>query len=307
MRRSDRHSQLPLFEGMGEAFSANPSAPVINVAMVPQRSPFRYPGGKTWLVPKFREWVKSLSHKPKIFIEPFAGGGIISLTVAFENLADRIIMVEIDDAVSAVWSAILGQDAKWLAEKIMSFNLTIDSAHKELKKAAKSTRQRAFQTLFKNRIYHGGILAPGSGLIRNGEKGKGILSRWYPKTLAKRIMAIDRIKGKISFIHGDGVKMMKKYQNDDEAVFFIDPPYTASAKKAGKRLYKHNSLDHEELFHIAKNLAGGFLMTYDNDQGVIQLARKFDLKFATVQMNNTHHATMEELLIGKNIDWVKNF
>lgn len=24
---------------------------VVNVASVPQRSPFRYPGGKTWLVP----------------------------------------------------------------------------------------------------------------------------------------------------------------------------------------------------------------------------------------------------------------
>ncbi len=24
---------------------------IVNVASVPQRSPFRYPGGKTWLVP----------------------------------------------------------------------------------------------------------------------------------------------------------------------------------------------------------------------------------------------------------------
>jgi len=26
--------------------------PIVNVAMVPQRSPFRYPGGKTWLIPE---------------------------------------------------------------------------------------------------------------------------------------------------------------------------------------------------------------------------------------------------------------
>ena len=24
---------------------------IVNVASVPQRSPFRYPGGKTWLIP----------------------------------------------------------------------------------------------------------------------------------------------------------------------------------------------------------------------------------------------------------------
>jgi len=29
----------------------------VNVASVPQRSPFRYPGGKTWFVPTFRRWM----------------------------------------------------------------------------------------------------------------------------------------------------------------------------------------------------------------------------------------------------------
>ena len=62
--------------------------PVVNVASVPQRSPFRYPGGKTWLVPRIRQWLTSLPTKPARFIEPFAGGAIVGLTVAFEQLAD---------------------------------------------------------------------------------------------------------------------------------------------------------------------------------------------------------------------------
>ncbi|MBN2594284.1 MAG: hypothetical protein JXA81_12320, partial [Sedimentisphaerales bacterium] len=33
---------------------------VVNVASVPLRSPFRYPGGKTWLVPYVRQWLSSL-------------------------------------------------------------------------------------------------------------------------------------------------------------------------------------------------------------------------------------------------------
>ena len=28
---------------------------IVNVASVPQRSPFRYPGGKTWLIPIARK------------------------------------------------------------------------------------------------------------------------------------------------------------------------------------------------------------------------------------------------------------
>jgi DNA adenine methylase len=49
-----------------------------------------------------------------------------------------------------------------------------------------------------------------------------------------------------------------------EAVFFLDPPYTAGGKNAGKRLYRYNEIDHDELFQRAANLRGDFLMTYDN-------------------------------------------
>ena len=36
----------------------------VNVASVPQRSLFRYPGGKTWFVPTFREWMARMHPKP---------------------------------------------------------------------------------------------------------------------------------------------------------------------------------------------------------------------------------------------------
>ena len=102
---------------------------VINVASVRQLSPFRYPGGKTWLVPRIRLW---LSQQPLEFIEPFAGGGIISLSVAFENLAKHVIMVELDEQVAAVWKTILSDNnAVPLADKIVSFDLTPESLHKD--------------------------------------------------------------------------------------------------------------------------------------------------------------------------------
>ena len=95
----------------------------INVASVPQRSPFRYPGGKTWLVPYFRRWMKSFETRPHTLIEPFVGGGIISLTTAFEKLADRVIMVELDEQVASVWESILDGNAGWLAKEILSFTV----------------------------------------------------------------------------------------------------------------------------------------------------------------------------------------
>ena len=130
---------------------------VVNVASVPQRSPFRYPGGKTWLIPVVRKWLRQ-SNNPKTLIEPFAGGGIVSLTAAFENLADKIVMIEIDHEVAAVWEVIISGDHNWLANKIYSFVLTPENANFILQKENKTLEEQAFSTILKNRIFHGGII-----------------------------------------------------------------------------------------------------------------------------------------------------
>lgn len=43
---------------------------IVNVATVPHRSPFRYPGGKTWLVPYIRQWLRSIKPAPTELAEP---------------------------------------------------------------------------------------------------------------------------------------------------------------------------------------------------------------------------------------------
>ena len=279
---------------------------IVNVASVPQRSPFRYPGGKTWLVPRTRQWLTSLPYQPAEFIEPFAGGAIIGLTVAAEGLADHVTLVELDEAVAAVWQTILHDDGggEWLAEQIVRFHLTPESAQTVLQQTPPSTRERAFQTILKNRVNRGGILAPGAGLIKVGENGKGLHSRWYPETLQRRILDIVKIRERITFVYGDGLDVLRKNANRTDAVFFIDPPYTASGKQAGSRLYSHPNLNHELLFATASSLAGDFLMTYDDAEEMRQLARLHHFDIQTLAMKNTHHAKMSELLIGRNLDCV---
>jgi DNA adenine methylase len=50
--------------------------------------------------------------------------------------------------------------------------------------------------------------------------------------------------------------------------------------------------------------SGEFLLSYDNTQEVRDMAHEFGLDFRPVQMKNTHHAEMTELLIGRNLDWL---
>ncbi|MBO1347818.1 MAG: DNA adenine methylase [Hormoscilla sp. GUM202] len=273
---------------------------------MPLRSPFRYPGGKTWLVPRIRQWLTQSAGKAE-FIEPFVGGGIVSLTVAFEKLADRVTMVEIDSDVAAVWQTLLDRcDRAWLQERISTFKISPDAVNSVLDAVPVDLKEKAFQTILKNRVNRGGILAAGAGKIKRGEKDKGLKSRWYPETLKRRILNIEQICDRLTFIAGDGMEFLRQNSHRSDAVFFIDPPYTAAGKKAGSRLYTHWELDHEELFRISSTLSGDFLMTYDNVKEVRQLADKFGLDTETVPMKNTHHAKMTELLIGRNLDWVRS-
>jgi len=277
----------------------------VNVASVPQHSPFRYPGGKTWFVPTLRKWLFGKLKKPALFIEPFVGGGIISLTVAFENLAEKVLMVEIDEQVAAVWQTIINGDAKWLADKILHFDLNRENLTKELEKRYSDCRYVAFQTILKNRTFHGGILADGSGIIKFGENGKGLLSRWYPVTLARRITNINFILNKISFRRMDGMSIIRSHAHKADVVYFIDPPYTAGGKRAGSRLYKYCDLDHEALFRLCRSFKGDFVMTYDNSEEVLSLAKKYHFEAYPIAMKNTHHEEMTELVIGKDLSWMQ--
>ncbi len=277
---------------------------ITNVAKVAQRSPFRYPGGKTWLVPFVLQWLIKMPARPSEFFEPFAGGAIVGLTVAFEKLAEHVTLIELDEQVAAVWKTILYGDYEGLARRILHFEMTPENVNEALEENNVSVEEKAFQTILRNRINRGGILAPGAGRVKHGENGKGIKSRWYPDTLARRIMNIGEIRERITFIEGDGLQILEQNKTQTSAVYFIDPPYSAAGKKAGTRLYTHFILDHESLFNLAETLKGDFLMTYDNAEGVKQMADRHGFVTEAIAMKNTHHAEMTELLIGRDLGWL---
>lgn len=286
------------------SFFELPASKVVNVAQVKHRSPFRYPGGKTWLIPRIFQW--AVGKKLTEFIEPFAGGAIVGLTVAFEQLANHVTLVELDEKVAAVWQTIIEHgEGEWLAQRIIDFDFDIDNINDMLRRENLPTKELAFQTILQNRIAHGGILAKGAGMLKNGENGRGVGSRWYPQTLAKRIKDIDRIRDRITFLHEDAFGVIERYKDYENVAFFIDPPYTAgSGKRAGARLYRYFEIDHERLFSLLETVKGDFLLTYDNDEFVRKLADRHRFEYVTVAMQNTHLAKMKELLIGRNLSWL---
>lgn len=271
-----------------------------NISSIPQRSPFRYPGGKTWLIPQVRSWLRACGGKDIRLIEPFAGGGIVSLTAVMEGLVGATTMIELDPDVAFVWRAILGRCGRTLAEKIYNFPFNRENVIKVLESKPRNLKDRAFQTILKNRVKRNGILAPGAGMLKKGESGYGIKSRWYPETLAGRILEITKYRKKITFRHDDGLQYIKNCIGQSNFIYFIDPPYC----NIGKRLYKYGEINHEELFEIMAQLKGNFLMTYSKTEEILEFAKKYGFRTEEIKMNGGLNNSKVELLIGRRLNWL---
>ena len=275
-----------------------------NVATIPQRSPLRYPGGKTWLIPHVRAWLQADApwwggNTPDaMLVEPFAGGGIVSLTAVMEGLCSQAVMVDWDRDVSAFWRVALEHTDDLIA-RVLAFEPTRENIE-EL--PADTLIDYGFRTLVLNRTRRGGVLAPGAALTRNGENGHGVASRWYPDTLVCRLQEIAEHAERLLFLEGNGVRLMEIFLEPDcEARFFIDPPYTATGgKQAGSRLYVHNAVDHARIFRALAESGADFLMTYDCSDEIVGLVQEHGFHGVLVEMKNTHHARIPELVITRN-------
>ena len=330
-------------------FATSP-IPAVNVACVPQRSPLRYPGGKTWLIPHIRYWLTGRvearvstggadtnqtgalndcqqplqwsaeataqtpdavpAAAPRMLVEPFAGGGIVSLTAVMEGMVERCVLAELDEDVTAFWQAAL-RCGPTLRSRVRRFQPTRDAVNALASNVPATVLDRGFRTLVLNRTRRGGILATGASLSRRGENGKGVASRWYPETTIRRLAEIERHAPRIHFHEGDGLALLASLAQGSgapsenpattpapEAVAFVDPPYTAAGgKRAGSRLYQHYEVDHAKLFRILAQSNIDFLMTYDCAPEIVALVKAHGFHAVRVAMKNTHHAKLSELVI----------
>lgn len=274
------------------------AVPAVNVATVPQRSPLRYPGGKTWLIPHVRKWLHE-GDPETVLVEPFAGGAIVSLTAIMERLAAHAIMVELDRDVAAFWRAALTCPEQ-LISRVQDFRPDRSMVEQLSEASVLDVPDHGFRTLVLNRTRRGGVLAPGAALIKNGENGNGLASRWYPATLVKRIRAIAECADRLSFFEGDGMCMMAALAMNPACRLFVDPPYTAGGKRAGSRLYAHNAVDHASIFKTLADSGTDFLMTYDCSDEVARLVQAHGFECVVVEMKNGHHARIPELVITRD-------
>jgi len=127
-------------------------------------SPLRYPGGKWRITPILESAIRfnGLSNTP--YIEPYAGGASLALSLLFKDLVSEIHINDLDPAIHAFWHSVLTYNRDFL-DLLAEIPVTPEEWEKQkaiYTKEPKAARfELGFATFFLNRTNHSGILNGG--------------------------------------------------------------------------------------------------------------------------------------------------
>jgi len=231
------------------------------------RSPLRYPGGKSKLTPFIKALISKAGLKDATYVEPFAGGAGVAVSLLMDGTVSQIVINDLDKAVYSFWRAVK-TESKALIKMIADTHITIEEREKQLAIYQNEKRysvELAFATLFLNRVNRSGIITGGpiGGYEQSGHWK--LDARFNKGAIIERITDIANKKNAVAVYNQDVIafidKILPKYA--DSAFVYFDPPYYNKAK----RLYK-NALSHDDHARIARRILGcvdcHWLLTYDD-------------------------------------------
>jgi len=260
------------------------------------KSPLRYPGGKSFLVPYVVRFLELNKLKPRIFVEPFAGGASISLALLGLDLVENVALYDSDPLITGFWKVVF-RDGIWLQEMVEREQINLEQWEALRRCTAQSDRENAWKCLFLNRTSFSGILTQKAGPI-GGKAQSSIYKidcRFYRETLKKRLQDLWSVRDRVQEITktdwGDVVQRNKNaisVDGKDDRVFYFDPPFFHKAEILYNKFFKYQ--DHEMLIKTLSTFDAPWLLSYDHCNEVIELFNRYDLKYKEIPVRYTSSA-----------------
>lgn len=235
-------------------------------------TPLRYPGGKGKLAPYFQLLIQHNMLSGCHYVEPYAGGASVALSLLFDEFASEIHINDYDYRIFCFWDAIL-KNTDELIDKILLTPVTMETWYKqrEIRKNPENYKNIdiAFSTFFLNRTNRSGILKAGV-IGGNDQTGKWkIDARYNIENLIQRIKKIARFKEQINLYNLDAVDLTQKLRKKlpKKTLFYFDPPYYNKGKELYINYYEHE--DHVKISEaVSKILNQHWVVSYDNDSNI---------------------------------------
>lgn len=265
-------------------------------------SPLRYPGGKNKIFPFVKLIIDKSGLTNITYVEPFAGGAGVALSLLFSGAVNHIVINDYDKCIYSVWRAILN-DTNEFIKLIKDTDVTIEEWHRQkgiyLTQNNKYSLELAFATFFLNRTNRSGILKAGpiGGFNQNGNYL--IDARFNKENLIRRICDIAEKKNQISLFNKDIRSFFKSYLPKYENVFlYLDPPYY----KKGQELYKNffTDKDHQEIAECVKQLTCNWIITYDNTAEITKLYEEQQCGFFDLSYSLANNVRASEFIVLSN-------
>ena len=268
-------------------------------------SPLRYPGGKSRLAGFIRLVIQNLNIDDCTYVEPFAGGAGVALSLLLDGTVNRVVINDYDKAVYSFWRAVKNEPAE-LIKRIASTPITIDEWHRQkaiYDSASAYSIDYAFATLFLNRTNHSGILNAGpiGGYSQSGDWKMDV--RFDKEAIIAKIEVISKHKDKIIVYNKDIISLLRKYVHrlEGNLFFYFDPPYY----NKGQKLYKNFFVpdDHIRIKDvITGELDAPWIITYDDVPQIEDIYAGYEIKRFDLTYSAANKGTASEIMIFSDID-----
>ena len=220
-----------------------------------QRSPLRYPGGKTRAVPAILALIPASEN---LFLSPFVGGG--SVEIAICESGRSVQAHDVFQPLVNFWTSIL-QDAESLANRIQQYHPLGDERFYDLQKTSFTDPLEDAAAFFVlNRSSFSGSTL--SGGVSPGQPR-------FNQAAIERVRRFECPNLSVGFCD-----FKDSIPNANDRFLYLDPPYLIKSELYGKRGDTHRGFDHEALAKLLTG-RGRWVLSYNNCQEINELYRDY--------------------------------
>lgn len=232
-------------------------------------TPLRYPGGKARFAPLIAELMRTNGLAGGHYLEPYAGGAGVALTLLLDGVVEHIHINDADPAVAVFWRTVT-QQTRELSNMVANEPVTMDAWHHwravMLGQVPATELDRGFATLFMNRTNRSGILKGG---VIGGKAQTGaykLSERFMRDGLCLRLDRIGRHASAIHVYEEDAHKLLLRCHQflPIKSLIYLDPPYYVKGAGLYRNFYKHE--DHVRIAQLlgSERFRRPWVVSYDN-------------------------------------------